>query len=366
MKNKKIVIISKMFFPENAPRAQRTTELAKELAKRNFNVIVYAPLQKFNVLEYEKEHSLTLKNISSLKYLNKLTKSKPKVLRGLDYLLKKTIEYPDIELFFKPLEILKKEKNVHTVISIGMPHTLHWGTAWAKKKLKNKFPQKWIADCGDPFMGNPINKPFFYFKYLEKFFCKNADFITIPILEAKEAYYPAYHSKIKIIPQGFNLSDIIVKNNTPQNNIPTFCYAGSIYLKHRNPSVFLDYLAGLTIDFKFIVYTNATAFFQKYKHKLGDKLVIRKYIPRLELLDILQDMDFVVNFENNTTLQTPSKLIDYTLINVPILSINCVNFNDSHFKEFIKKNYTNRLIVKNVSQYDIKNVGDKFVNLIEK
>ncbi len=361
---KKVLIFSKMVFPETSPRAFRTSELAKELSKRGFEVVVYAPLKDYDYSEYEKTFNLKVRDLNPLFFFKRANSPKSKFFRGIDFLLKKIIEYPDIELFFKPLKILKKEKNVHAVISIGIPHTLHWGTAWAKKRLKNDFPEKWIADCGDPYMGNIFHKPFFYFKYIEKFFCKNADYITIPIEEGRKAYYSEFHEKINIIPQGFNFKEIVLETNRKPNLVPTFCYAGSIYVKHRNPSVFLDYLVNLELDFRFIVYTNSSSFFEKYKEALGEKLIIRDFIPRLGLLNELQKMDFVINFENNTSLQLPSKIIDYALIKVPILSVNLTELNTIDIKEFLLGNYSSELKVSNIDQYNIENVGCEFVKLI--
>ena len=57
-------------------------------------------------------------------------------------------------------------------------------------------------------MGNSVTKPYFYFKYLEKFWGKKTDFITVPVIEAKNAYYIEVEHKIVEIPQGFDFSDI--------------------------------------------------------------------------------------------------------------------------------------------------------------
>ena len=75
---------------------------------------------------------------------------------------------------------------------------------------KPKTAKKWIADCGDPFMGAKLEtfrKPF-YFKYFEKDFCRKADYITVPAEGAKKAYYSEFLGKIRVIPQGFNFKQI--------------------------------------------------------------------------------------------------------------------------------------------------------------
>ena len=57
--------------------------------------------------------------------------------------------------------------------------------------------------------------------------------------------------KIRIIPQGFEITDIDEKKYI-KNRVPTFCFAGMFYENIRNPQFFLDFLLSLKDDFKFI------------------------------------------------------------------------------------------------------------------
>lgn len=71
----------------------------------------------------------------------------------------------------------------------------------------------------------------------------------------------------------------IDENEYKKKPIPTFCYAGVFYDKIRNPQFFLEYLSGLTEDFKFIVYVLPNEFSLKllalYREKLKGKTEIR-------------------------------------------------------------------------------------------
>jgi hypothetical protein len=243
----KIIIISRSIFPSQFPRSFRATELAIQLAKRNHDVTLYGVLGKYDYKQFEKTNNVKVKNIGKMFFA---TLNSEGIFRNTLFdkvlwkLLNRIIEYPDIELLFKMPEIIRHEKQSNVLITVGMPYPIHWGCALSKFLYKNYFPQTWIADCGDPYMGNKVinNRPFFYFKYIEKWFCKKADYITIPLEEAKKGYYTEFHQKIKIIPQGFNFnhglnSDIYIKNP-----VPTFAYAGSFYKGFRDPSLFLDYL----------------------------------------------------------------------------------------------------------------------------
>ena len=75
-------------------------------------------------------------------------------------------------------------------------------------------------------------------------------------------------------------------------------------------------------------------------------------------------MDFLVNMENNSTIQSPSKLIDYYLTQRPIIDIT-TNFHEkSVLLEFLAGNYSHKHNKKDISQFDINNVGAQFLRLI--
>jgi len=57
-------------------------------------------------------------------------------------------------------------------------------------------------------------------------------------------------------------------------------------------------------------------------------------------LPMLSGLDFMVNFENAGQKQTPSKLIDYAIIDKPILSIKTGALNKALVKEFLNGNYS--------------------------
>ena len=85
----------------------------------------------------------------------------------------------------------------------------------------------------------------------------------------------------------------------------------------------------------------------------------------MELVKIMSSMDFLININNNSEVQTPSKLIDYSISKRPILNIS-TDFpikERTNFEEFIKGDYSAQYLVKNVEQYDSKNVCLKFINL---
>ena len=75
-------------------------------------------------------------------------------------------------------------------------------------------------------------------------------------------------------------------------------------------------------------------------------------------------MDFLVNFDNNTDKQVPSKLIDYALTDRPILNIEKVP-NREMILEFLGGNYRHTYPVRDLERYNIKKVAVKFLELVD-
>ncbi|MDD2983070.1 MAG: hypothetical protein PHQ74_06750 [Crocinitomicaceae bacterium] len=368
MDKKKILVVSSSFFPKNSPRSFRTTELVKELCRQGHDVTLYTIKNNEYHLSIEEEFGVRIKDLGArkLRILNINSGSKIVVLvkRIINRVLLQLIDYPDIELMFKVKKALKKETEFYDLmITIAAPHPTHWGTAWARSE-KNPIAKAWVADCGDPFMMGIYDsfKKIFYFKYLEKWFCRKADFISIPRITMKENYYPEFHSKIIEISQGFKF-DTIKLNNDIKNPIPTFAFAGSLIETGRNPSQLLTYLSSIDKPFKFIMYTENIDLVAPFQSILKDKLEVRNYIPRNELLTVLSQMDFLVNIAFDPVHQSPSKLIDYYILGKPILSSLTNEFDTDIVMQFLEGNYEQQFIISNPEQYRIENVVKEFLKL---
>ncbi len=365
MNNKRIIIISRTIFPNKAPRAARATELAKEFAARGYQVELYAVMGRYDYTEFSAKHNIQVRNIGEMKFATLNSDGKRKdsfILKALTRLFNNLLEFPDVELMFRIRKLLQKTGPADLLVTVAVPFPLHWGAAWAKTAKPEAFSACWIADCGDPYMGNKILKKPFYFKYVEKWFCRKADYITVPIAEAIPAYYPEFHSKIHVIPQGFDFS-VKVPEYKAGNAVPTFIYAGVFYKNIRDPRPLLDYLSTLDTNFKFIIFTKSKALIQEYTDRLGDKLEVRDYIPREALLAELSAADFLVNLENNSGLQSPSKLIDYALSRRPILSVNSNKLNTALIQQFLNGDYSGQTMVKDIDQFNIATVASKFLQL---
>lgn len=282
------------------------------------------------------------------------------LIRGLQLLF----EYPAIEDFFKVKRILNRQQNHDLMISFAVPYPVHWGVAWSKTK-NHPVAKKWIADCGDPYMGDVVDtyRKLFYFSYIEKWFCKKADYITIPISGAIEAYYPRFHHKIKIIPQGFDFKFDDLTPSPSQNKYPVFAYSGGFLPGTRDPRELLDTLTGLDRPYKFFIYTNSMEMVLGYKTLLGEKLEILDYIPRDELIIELSRMDFLINFDNGTKRHSPSKLIDYAIVGRPVLNIG-KDLNSETLVEFLNGDYSNQLDLPDPRKHHIGTISKDFLELL--
>lgn len=368
----KILIVSRTFYPINTPRSFRTTELVKELSRQGHNVTLLTVRNEKEHPAFEREHGVTIKDFGPLTFSDIDTSSSVKAVNLLKRLVRRGLyqlfEYPNIELMWKVKNRLQEESGYDLMISIAVPHPIHWGVAWARNK-NHTIADTWVADCGDPFMGSDMDtfKKLFYFKYFEKAFCRKADAISVPIEGAIEAYYPEFHDKIEVIPQGFNFEEVeIDKDAYSPNEAPTFAYAGGFIPGMRDPRKFLDYMAGLDEPWKFILYSRDRALLEPYVEKTGGKVEVRDYIPREELLRELSCMDFLVNFENNSPRMLPSKLIDYYLTGRPVLSVNGSEVDTDSVDRFLDRDYSTQFSYKSIDCYRIGQVCDKFLQLCDK
>lgn len=363
----KIVIIARTIYPLLSPRAFRATELAKEFARLGHDVTLYGVLGDNDYTQFTCETGVKVKPIKMLlSTYNSEGKQRYNLFDKVSrHLLNKILDYPDIEFCWKIPQILKKESDADLLITIAMPFPIHWGAAIAKRLMGNTFPKVWISDCGDPYMGNGMEGGHLpYFKYIEQFWGNQTDYVTIPVESAKKAYYPNVQNKIHIIPQGFDMENIKLSEYS-KNSIPHFAYAGAIYKGRRDPSSFLEYLCGLNTDFVFTVFTETPEFYAKYKKSLGTKLIIRKYVPRTELLLELSKQDFLINLLNQSAVQSPSKLIDYLLSQRPIINISTPFQEKEKFEKALITIPESDIKDTDIDEYDVRNVAKKFLKIAE-
>lgn len=375
----RILIVSYSFIPERSPRAHRTFELVREFSKRGFKVTLILP-------DYGNDNSYSFEGVDVIHVQSGVLFNRKAKIRG-DYrqvssfvnrekqsFLKKIAKAVFHQIFLggKSFEYLipvffavKQLKGVFDLgISIGLPMSSHFGltlgTLFGGPKVITK-----VADYGDPFSycsGSVLHI------WVEKMLLRRFDYVTIPVVAAKEAFSGVVDTyKLKVIPQGFDLSSITTAPYV-RNNPVTFAYAGVFYENIRNPISFFDFLSSLDFDFTFIVYTRfdhsfTMSFIKTYQNELKGKLVVLPAIDREELIFELSKMDFLLNFKNTNSFQSPSKLIDYKLSGRPVHNISCVDFQSDNFMRFMALESQLSDVKLDLDNYDIFHVANKFIQL---
>lgn len=365
---KKILIISRAFYPENSPRSFRTTELVKEMSNIGHDLHLLIPFNTYDYSEFLSTYKVQIHYFGPLKWKS-LTASKISWIgdlkRKFGRLLFLLFDYPNIEILWRLPAAARKFSHFDLLISIAVPHSIHWALAMVRTK-NNPIAKVWVADCGDPFMGNKLEviSPPFYFASLEKFFCKKADYISIPSAGSLQGYYKEFHSKFVVIPQGFSFENISAKAYTPGKKIK-FAYAGGLASSGiRSLNTIIKYLLSLELSFEFHVFSNqAKEILSEFIDETNGKIICHDYIPREKLIELLSQMDFLVNLDNGTKVNTPSKLIDYSLAGRPILNISASTPDLVLLNEFLNRDYSNQFIGPPIENYNIKNVVKQFTDL---
>lgn len=360
----RILIIARNTFPHQSPRGFRTAELSEALVRQGHEVIVYSIKGKYDYTQYMSETGVQIKGIPTV--FDKNTNDGSKKLNILDRILlrffSRSLFFPDIELIYRVPKIIAKEKNIDLLITIAFPHTIHWGTAVYKKKHPDSFPSVWISDCGDPYFLNPFIKAPKYFKQYELLSCKLTDYITIPTKDSIDGYFPEFHEKIRIIPQGFDFRKTPIDKYKP-NKVVTFAFAGAVYDGKRDPRPFMEYLLHSGLEYKFIMYLRSPLE-ERFVTESNNQIEYRLNYKRKDIIWECSRADFLINVTNPTAVQTPSKLIDYGITGRPVLDLSTI-FDESDKQRFIgfcKGDYSPAHRI-NIEDYRIEKIAEAFINL---
>jgi hypothetical protein len=365
----KILIISGAFFPENSPRSFRATELVKEFCRQGHEVTYIGRYDEKYHKSLAEEYGFRFVDAGPKKWKN-LNTSNNRWYTRFFHIINRTLnllfEYPDLQWTADVVRVLKKTDFHDLLISIAVPHPIHWGVALAQSMGYRKAAL-WIADCGDSYYLNKLvnYRPPFYFRYVEAFWCKRADYISNPMDAMKENFLPPFRHKCVEIPQGFKIEESLryLRPYTP-NPYPTFAFSGSFIPGTRDPRPFLEYLVSKDWNFTFHIFTRLRQYVDPYLDRAAGRIVIHDYIPREELLSFQSQMDFLVNFTFNPVEQVPSKLIDYLITGKPILNIDPV-LDHRLVDEFMAGDYSRKFDKLDPDRYRIENVCSKFLELAQ-
>lgn len=371
----KITILTGCFYPQIHPRAFRATELAKEFVRQGHivSVVNLRTMEGFDYDKYAKENHIKITNLDVFADRMAALAAKKQTYSWFGKVKRFCLDYfLNGRLFKYGYEIKKKLheheclKDADLVIALSTPFPCHYGYAKYVRKYGRNFIT--ILDSGDPFYYSKQSKHAIWFKYIERNVYRQCDFLTIPTSNAIPLYTPVIpEEKIHIIPQGFNMKDLKLYNGSFKSPV-RFAYAGVFYWDIRNPEFLFDYLDKASWNFEFHIYmrfkdAHLEDILTQYPN-LSKKIRLQYGKPHDELISELSRMHFLINIENLSNTQMPSKLIDYGMTKRPIFSCKKDTFSADTFESFMRGDYSGQYTI-NMSDYDIENVANKFLALAE-
>jgi hypothetical protein len=373
----RIIIVGYHNIHASIPRAHRVRELAKEFARRGYEVNVLcatgASLTReqnqdgFQVATYGEGGAAS--GIGMDHGQSRMIRFIPKWARSF---MKAFAVYLVGELEGRYIRSITRALlemgRADMLISVGLPFAVHRGTARALDAgLRSAIS---IADCGDPYYDNPNRRLAPYHRMIERRTLSRFDAVTIPTEIARASYEKAgvNPARLRVIPQGFAMDCAMGEptNHQPQT-VVRCAYAGNLYPKIRNPAKILDHLMGQQVPFEFHFYLDMRnddnrACLEPYLCAPTGKLVVHEPLSRDECLRDLRQYDFLVNLRNRSENQLPSKLIDYAMVGRPILDISCANPDLAAFDSFLLGDYRAALRI-DLARHDIRRVAEQFLSL---
>lgn len=376
MKHKRILIVSNFLYPEITPRAGRTTELAREFARRGYAVTLVVPnKQAYHDQPLDVEGVTVLYGDSPIAPEG-AANARKKLRRFIPGWAMRAILYFWNHEFWAKYDkgverrLMRLDGDFDMLMSISYPVAIHRAVMRAFARNPRLTARCRIAEFSDPPMRGEYNSSFFpaygcFLRRMGRFF----DRFVIPVENAMPCYLKYKpREEIAVIPQGFDNSGVRVREYRPHSR-PTFAYAGRFYRNTRNPRPLFEHLASLDRDFEFVLYLiDVEPYFadmiEELRGKVKGTITVRPALPRNELIHELSAMDFVVNHQFSYSTATPSKLIDYALADRPVFSFSPVEFDTALLDRFLNGDYSGGLTLPPIGDYDIRNIGDKFEALM--
>lgn len=366
-----IRIVVGSYYPKIHPRAFRATELAKEFVRQGHcvTVIAMSTVEGFDYDAYAREYGIKVihHHIFSGDHTAKVNASKSSQTR-IGRIKRFLIEYllcGHLFSYGRKIEaILDDLEGADMVLALSTPFPVHYGYAKYVRKHSRKFVS--VLDSGDPFYYSRQTKRAIWFKSIERKVYKQCDFLTIPTENAIPLYSPLISiEKIKIIPQGFNMQNLKLYDGSFDGPVK-MAYAGVFYWDIRNPEFLIKYLNECDVDYEFYVYmryqdSRFDAIMDRYP-KFAKCVKLAYNVPHDELIYELSSKDFLINIENVSNTQMPSKLIDYGMTKRPILSCKEATFSKEKLDQFMHRQYEGRYEV-DIERYDIRSICSQFIDL---
>lgn len=362
MQNKKkmrILIISYFFPPFNAAGALRAGKMAKYLSLMGHDVRVLTAtnqmLCKNLPVEIEEERIIRSRwvNVNRIiafflggkeQIANKgyeEAKSLPNFLKKIGYFYKNYLNFPDAQIGWYPFAVREGKKlldnwKADIIWSTSPPPT----ALLIAKKLSSIYKIPWTADFRDLWASNQNAE--LYYSQIRRILDRKLESSTLKSAKAlitiseplADILGSKFKKKIKVISNGYDLSDYPSIKANPKNNLKlNIIYTGTIFPKKENYHSFFEAISLLknfsqkiNVDF----YGRGSSLIQKIaiKYNLESSIGYHNIVPYHESLYLQTNADLLLLLIHDSEKEKgtlPVKFFEYIGAKKPILLVGCTN-----------------------------------------
>tara|TARA_B100000902_G_scaffold399696_1_gene471895 strand:+ start:1964 stop:3376 length:1413 start_codon:yes stop_codon:yes gene_type:complete len=396
--NKRLVIITTSFAPENAIGAVRLSSMARHLSKKFISVHVICPSSPHSLLS---DTTLEINNIQNLevirtkssiifrfvKYLRNKVLSEKKASEVINLSNKEIANSAKIKsyimrLAFKAFTFLRNrdflygalkaykelnKANKFDILITSYPSFSSHQAGLRIKRMDNNI--KWVADFRDPM----VYKSFSSSRKLSSIqaeVMKNSNHVITVSNGVKEMLQESsVNNKIDVIYNGYdNVPNIEILPSINKKEL-NLCYVGTLYDGKRDLSPLFKILNVFLVDgrienFKFH-YAGSdirTLIDQASKYGLSANIINHGYVSRLQSMKIQKSCDFVVVGTWNSIEEKgilTGKIFEAFMLRKPIIGIVNGDLQNSEFKNLIEDCNAGVAIESNfLSEIDKNNIID--------
>ena len=390
MTNKNLLILAPYFFPYENPRSRRVLKVVETLDEAGFYIHIVCskvaqkpPQLSERVSIYPVGFNAPKERFFQPKQANKSqdrsTSSSPWMtrLKKINNLALKSIYWPDdsftwVKDSYEKAEEIVQKFSINAVLSFSLP----FASILTGLKLKRKHPNlQWITDIGDPLnfqVDNPINNPWFYNnknKQVEQQALITADLNIVTNLGLQEKYISELQipkNKLAVVGPFNQVGQRAIKSKNTES--VHLLFMGSFYPQIRRAQVLLKHLENLVLESPNTKYRitlagnlnhSDTKLF-KNSTLIGKITKLKPYQDISNSQKLIQEADFLINLNNTTSFQLPSKCADYLASGLPIINItqHTDDPSNTYFKNYpLCFHVTSQTSTKELFQFILANKG---------
>ena len=338
---KNVVIISDLYYPDMSAPSAVIDKYVQVLKRDDICFHIVTVSYAYNIPQV-RDRNIHFYYVSSIKtriraYASHLQANGHRFIGGLlmklvkfHSLLMHQIAYPFttawlIDAYYNETSKIIENNKIDCIISVS--NTIC--SQFAALKIKETYPfVKWITFFTDPFTDHYIyypqlkNKPALrkrhYSDELKIYNTADYNLLTAELYKrAINEFHQDINKTYKIL---YSLSKQNVESDGHATASPliTMIFAGALYKNIRNPEGMLK-VVSQTNNLKLDLYIKRNACSDIVEHYLCDRIERKSVVGREAYLKMInEDYDILINIGNDSTLQTPSKMLELLSTGKPI------------------------------------------------